>query len=332
MPGWLILMWNKRGRLRHLCGCLLTASIIALSLPAAAQHERSAAAWLEIMSHSLRELSYRGVFSYQQGKKMESFRIAHAVYEGEEFERLESLSGEPREIVRRGHRVTCMHPGNQLVRLYQQQGLKGEPGSEHTLIGHYYQFLVLGDGRIAGRDVVEIAVTPTDDQRLGYTMSLDRETGLLLQSTLLDPQGNIVERFQFVEIEIGMVVPRAYFNQGAQSYLAVHPESLPAAGDAEQLNWLVNWLPAGFTVTSPGKHFDGTDVLTYSDGLAVFSVFLERVEDVNSGVEGRAQKGATTAYSKAVLINNRPYRVTVVGEIPLNTAKKVAKSVTLAAL
>jgi sigma-E factor negative regulatory protein RseB len=308
-------------------------ALFTLSLPVLAVTEQSAAVLLDRMSHSFRELTYRGVFTYQQGENMESFRITHTVFNGEEYERLEYLDGEPREIVRRGHSLSCMHPGHQLIRIYQKQQSLNQG---QAAVSRYYQFLITGDNRVAGREVVEIAVTPMDDHRFGYVFALDSETGLLLRSSLIGTNDEVLERFQFVEISMDEAIPMAHFQSGENSYHAGHSKPLDARADktqvSSQASWEVNWLPAGFTATAAGHHVGDADMRTYTDGLTVFSVFLEGVGDVNESAEGRAQKGATMAYSRALLLDNHPYRVTVVGEIPHMTAKKVAKSVTLAEL
>jgi sigma-E factor negative regulatory protein RseB len=308
-------------------------SFFSVSSPVFADAQQSAAVLLDRMSHSFRELTYRGIFTYQQGENMESFRIAHTVFNGEEYERLEYLDGEPREIVRRGHSLSCMHPGHQLIRIYQKQQTQNKG---QAAVSRYYQFLITGDSRVAGREVVEIAVTPMDDHRFGYVLALDSETGLLMRSSLIGTNDEVLERFQFVEISMDEEIPIAYFQSGENSYHAGHSKPLDANAEksphSSHAQWNVNWLPGGFTATAAGHHVGNADMLTYTDGLTVFSVFLEEVDDSNESAEGRAQKGATIAYSRALLLDNHPYRVTVVGEIPHMTAKRVAKSVTLAEL
>ena len=70
-------------------------------------------------------------------------------------------------------------------------------------------------------------------------------------------------------------------------------------------------------------------VMAFTDGLAAFSVFLEPNDLVNGqdGVQGWAQRGATMAYSRVMLLGGSPFRVTVVGEIPQKTAERIASSV-----
>ncbi len=289
---------------------------------------------LDRMSHSHRELNYQGIFTFQQRDKMESLRMAHAVIDGEEYERLEYMDGDKREIIRRGHKLNCIHPGHQLLRFYQwQQNLK-QSSLVQGGVGQYYQFTVIGTDRIAGRRAVSLEVSPKDTHRFGYRLSLDEKTGLLLRSELLDPKGQILERFQFVDISIGELIPLERFNGTEHSYHAGH---IKPAADAKQSfiipgSWMVNWLPGGFTAAVANLKFVSDDMASFTDGLTVFSVFLEKDIDaakIATGVEGRARHGATIAYSRALLLAGHPHRVTVVGEIPPQTAQQIAQSVVL---
>jgi sigma-E factor negative regulatory protein RseB len=67
---------------------------------------------------------------------------------------------------------------------------------------------------------------------------------------------------------------------------------------------------------------------TFTDGLAVFSVFLEVDTTGSVTVEGYSRRGATIAYSRPIILEGIPRRVTVVGEIPRQTARQIAQSVT----
>lgn len=289
---------------------------------------------LDRMSHSFRELDYHGTFSFQQGNSTESFRLAHAVIDGEEYERLEYLDGEKREIVRQGHHLNCIHPGHQLIRLHQQrQNQLGSP--EGGGVANFYQFSVTGSGRVAGRDVVNLEVSPRDTHRFGYRLSLDKETGLLLRTELVGSENIVLERFQYVEITIGETLAPEQFVDAGFSHRANHIEpssTVAVSGSTTGEGWTVKWLPAGFTSAVANLKFVTGDMATFTDGLTVFSVFLERDVDskaMQRGVEGSAQKGATMAYSRLLMLADRPHRITVVGEIPAQTAQQIAQSVRL---
>ena len=92
-------------------------------------------------------------------------------------------------------------------------------------------------------------------------------------------------------------------------------------------NWRVNWVPQGFSSTG---HGGGQGLAqTFSNGQTVFSVYLERLEQPIEPGEGRAQRGGATSYTRGIRLTGQPpILVTVIGEVPLNTARLVADSVT----
>ncbi len=288
------------------------------------------------MSHSFHEVNYTGAFTYQQGDKLQSFRITHAVFAGEEYERLEYLDGDKKDVIRKGHDFECIHPGHHLIRF-----LKSDNNSE--LIGQngvvplsdYYSMLVVGKGKVAGRAVVLIDVMPKDRHRFGYRLSLDEDTALLLRSELMGINGKVLERFQFVDITVDGPIDPAYFDGAKESYhpyhIATQHQSLKESSEISPKRlWRVDWLPKGFTPVAANRDENHQDMATYTDGLAVFSVFLEKHDQPlqnSSQMEGRAQRGATVAYSRALILGGQPHRVTVVGEVPQATARQVAQSV-----
>jgi sigma-E factor negative regulatory protein RseB len=89
--------------------------------------------------------------------------------------------------------------------------------------------------------------------------------------------------------------------------------------------WELKWLPSGFMPTDSPEQSDGRR--TYTDGLAVFSVFLEPLRgDIKPG-EGVARQGSTTSYTRGMTLSGAPVLVTVIGEVPVNTARMVADSI-----
>lgn len=337
---------NKGRAMRFISLCLMLMSSALFADPLVSPEKL-----LDRMSHSFRELNYEGTFSYQQGSTMESLRVIHAVFDGEEYEKLEYLDGGRREIVRRGHQLDCIHPGHQLIRFFQQQQSIRNSALSQPGIGDIYRFTVTGEDRVAGRKVINLEVSPRDTHRFGYRLSLDSETGLLLRTELIGDSKAVIERFQFASITIGEVISKSHFmgvesdavadskrhssESSTQSYSANHIE--PAIDETQgntvsKNSWVVRWLPTGFTSAIANLKVVSNDMATFTDGLTVFSVFLERDVDANEmqrGLEGSAQKGATTAYSRALYLAGQPHRVTVVGEIPPQTAQQIARSVAL---
>jgi sigma-E factor negative regulatory protein RseB len=88
---------------------LLSAFLLA---PGAASAE-DGLALLQRIAQGSRQLTYSGVFVYRSGDRVDTSRIAHAVSDGVEVERIEALDGSPREVLRVGSEVKCFLPGRE---------------------------------------------------------------------------------------------------------------------------------------------------------------------------------------------------------------------------
>jgi sigma-E factor negative regulatory protein RseB len=299
-------------------------SALLFAIPALARADSAVSnTWLERLAHSMGELNYRGVLTYTRGEHQESLRVTHGVFGGEEYERLEHLDGANREVFRHGQQLTCIQLGRRLDLLLHQHLLKT------GLVGldPYYDVKVTEDGRVAGRRTANLLVQPRDEFRFGYRLALDYDTGLLLRSESLDSGGHVLERLQFVEIDIGLPLKKESFG-GTTSAAAksFDPVSIDRVIEEEQMAWKPHWLPPGFTLAL-APHRPSEEVLTYSDGLAVFSIFVESNAATLPSGEGSAIQGATVAYTRPVRVGKEPHLVVVVGEVPRATAKRVADSV-----
>lgn len=292
----------------------------AAQIPACPPEEAEALGWLERMSHASVEMDYQGVVTVQRGDDMQVVQVAHSVSGDTSSEIMTRLTGQGARVARKQHPLDCIHPGSQLLQLGAALA-RGDCG-----IARHYRFKLSEGERVAGRKAVRIKIDPRDLYRFGYVMDLDRETGLLLRIRTLDRGDQTLEKSQFANLSftVGEVA-------GADievEHTARHPN--PQEESSEQLltgvAWQINWLPSGFVATdSAGSHHARK---TYTDGLAVFSVFLEELaREIRPG-EGMVRRGATISYSRGLHLGSRPIMVTVIGEVPLNTARMVADSIT----
>ena len=308
-----------------ICLALTPAFLQAAAMPSQVE------GLLQRMSESTRQLDYRGLFTYEYGGSQETLRVSHSVANGVEYERLEHLTGPAREIYRVGREVSCQYIGDQVL-----SGRLQALSSNYSSLEHFYHFYIRGLERVAGRDAWVLDVVPRDQFRYGYSLSIDRDTGLLLKSLLIGRNKKVLERFQFVELELGPVAamePVTTQSLASSSRRVVNHAlsecnlSQPPAAEF----WRASWLPAGFVFTGQERKELGADsgwrdVLMFTDGLTSFSVFIEPVAD-GVALEGRAQRGATAVYLSRLQVAGQYFRVTVVGEIPVQTTQRVAASV-----
>src|SRR5215813_2382642 len=75
-----------------------------------------AMAWLKKIAGASKQINYSGTFVYQHAaKQFETSRISHFVDASGEYERLETLDGPSREIIRNNNNVTCYLPETKTV-------------------------------------------------------------------------------------------------------------------------------------------------------------------------------------------------------------------------
>ena len=308
---------------------------LALLVVYSAHAADSAHALLQTMRDATRQLNYEGVFVYMRGTQIDSMRLVHKYDGGVEMERMISLSGPAREVIRDGTLVTCLFADD------QEAMVEKNPPRDIINIGFSapveklvssYNFAIEGADRVAGRSATVVGVMPEGDDRYGYKLWIDHDSKLLLKSLILGRGGRTLEQVQFTHISIldDIAPERLHPEIGGSGFTwRTDPdgENNGAARPSESA-WRVRWLPSGFElkesniqsmVTShmPVSH------LVFSDGLAMVSVFVEELLDGDQALQGFSSRGAVNAFSRVA----NDHQITVVGDVPLPTIKQIATSV-----
>jgi len=314
---------------------LLTTALLAVAGPPAVAAEHDAAAWLERMSRSAHQLNYSGTFVYQQDGSLQSMKIIHAVNETGERERLISLSGPSREVIRNQQRVTCILPEDAPIVVEHSGAPRPFPltlPSDLTSLREYYDIRLAGEERIAGLPARKVVVAPRDHYRYGQNFWLADETGLLLRAEVVNEQGEIVEQVMFTTLELHETIPEEMLQPQVEDNSRVvqlerrpQPPAVPRQGAA--LQWQVADLPPGFSQQVQRNHYlpekqNPVEHHVYSDGLASVSVFIEKRSEDDNGFVGASGMGSVNAYGQLY----GAHTVTVVGEVPLRTVKQIAES------
>jgi len=320
---------------------LLVAVTASLWLPGAvAATERTPEQWLDLMNHAFMDASYDGIFSYYSANDLSTLRVVHTVANGVQRERLIHLNGAPREIVRTGDQVACMlQPGDEILAL--ESSIPSGPFARAFAkafegASDHYKMSLHGTDRVANREAVRLAVMPRDTDRYGFRLWIDRETGLLLRSELIDAHGTKLEIFQFATVNVGGAISEQDLTPDTHDGALASRMELGAtqAPPQQQLpEWQAGWVPDGFTMASSDirrtpNTTQAVNTMMYSDGLAAFSIFVEAMPEAGAA-NLISRSGATVAVT--LTLNGGPdqgnHLVTVVGEIPTATAQKIALSI-----
>ena len=293
--------------------------------------------WLERMSEALATLNYDGLFTHSSATQTESMRIVHRVDRGSgrSLERLVSLDGSGREVVRTREEVHAYLPDRKVV-LVEPRGDEGSllkalptPGPK---LDKYYDLSLRKGHRILGRDIMVIDVRPKDAYRYGYRLWLDAETAMPLRSIVGDGAGRQVEQILFTRLEIKDSIPAADIEPTVDATgfqwvrtgrkLAAMPQ-LPASHGLRPV-----FVPPGFRlVASRLQPMPGSPVpaqhLIFSDGIAAISVFIEPASGLGPKPPEASSMGSANAYSMSI----QGHVVTAVGEVPAATVREIASSV-----
>ncbi|MEW9905087.1 MucB/RseB C-terminal domain-containing protein [Pseudomonas putida] len=298
--------------------CMMVPALAANSSPEASE-------WLNKLAQAEREQSYQGSFVYERNGSFSSHDIWHRVQDGKVSERLLQLDGATQEIVRVDGKVQCVS-GSLVSRV------GAPPDSAPRVLDplklmSWYDLSVAGKSRVAGRDAVIVTLTPRDQHRYAFELHLDRRTGLPLRSLMINDKGQLLERFQMTRLDTDDLPS----DEDLLASASCKPVERVAAAHSDAASaWRSDWLPPGFELINSSVRRDPVrdsmvSSLMYDDGLARFSVFLEPVSD-DAGPDTRAQLGPTVAVSRRLNTPKGKVMVTVVGEIPLGTAERVALS------
>ena len=315
-------------------GCL---ALIAGSISAAGfDPANDPARWLERMTTAMSQMSYQGTFVYVQGDDVVTMRITHVADDGGVRERLVSMSGAQREILRDPTGVRWVLGDDHSVlqdQAFSRSFFPQLPTDQQGQAGRSYTLKLGGRGRIAGQTVRNLEVLPKDDYRYGYSLWLEEQSALLLKWELVDRGGRTLAKLMFTDIRMGSEVDPDELNSSSPLKKFKTVESrLPAGRGLARAapHWRPTRVPPGFELTSHrffGPKDDGLyEHLVYSDGLAAVSVYVESDAGEARRDSNLSRLGTTHAFSKST----DGVLITVIGEVPAATVRFIGDAVVAA--
>jgi sigma-E factor negative regulatory protein RseB len=294
-------------------------------MPACAE---SGQEWLARMGAALNNASYVGEFVSESAGRTERLSITHRVRDGVVSERLVSLTGHGRELVRENDEVVVYLPDQKLAIIERRSG-------RSDLMGSLPQF----EGRMAswykvdwvGRETLDdfgptavVAVRPLDGYRFGYRLWIDVDSHMPVRSDLSDGSGRVIERLRFTKLRFDDDIPDSAFEPALDRRKLRWVRQSPQTDD-EAPAWKAAQVPPGFRLSVSGMQAlagNGAPAnhLVYSDGLATVSVFIQATVAGKPSAQGTSRSGVASAYTTVIA----GHQVTAVGEVPPRTLKYIA--------
>lgn len=305
---------------------------------------------LSQMTRAMKDADYSGIYVHMRGDQIDTTQLTHRVVSQEQQERLQTLNGEPREVIRHGNHCECKWPARQEVVFGDFPGVRsrmsGARFTDPQKLDANYQIISLGNSRVAGHACQVLALLPRDSFRYGYKLCVDEASHVLLRMSIYNDKGVPLEHDFFTAITVHS--PEAADN-GAGSSRPLPSEAAPAIpmdspGDfppgyrvvvRKQAESLVPLAPDEGWVVSPdlpGYHIKSRvwrinpvtghrfEHMIVTDGLSTASVFVENMPQTKVMKPNAIQYGMSIAVRQV-----GPMRVTVIGDLPMKAVEQICK-------
>jgi sigma-E factor negative regulatory protein RseB len=297
-----------------------------------------ALAWLKKMATASRQLNYNGTIVYQHRNHVETSHVVHYVNSaGGEFEKLETLDGPPREVIRSNEQVICYLPSAKTVLIEERnRNARNFPALVPEQLGGISESYTIRKGevdRVAGHDCQWIALEPHDAMRYGRRFCAELGSALPLRAQTLNEKGEQLESFAFSQIALGGNFKRENVKSKwadrsrTQNWRVERSGYNAAASTPGDTGWAVTTQVPGFRKLmearrSIGGRSGSVSQIVLSDGLSAISVFIEPSLRENRG-PSLWQQGAVNIYTR----QQGNHTVTVLGEAPAATLMQISNSV-----
>jgi len=279
--------------------------------------------------------NYSGTFVYQHGLRSQTSRIVHYVNSaGGEFEKLETLDGPAREVIRNNDQLTCYLPDTRTV-IIEQRDTRQLPLLLPERMGGITENYIVQKARtdrVAGYECDVIALEPKDKLRYGRDFCIETRSGLPLRSRIINERNEAVESFAFTQLTIGGKFNRdkvkSKFAARSRNW-RIDRSALNVMETPAVSGWVLGSQLPGFRKLTEVKrsiagHAGTVSHIVYSDGLAAVSVFIEAMPKQRPA-QKLVHQGAVNIYTRM----RDDYMVTVLGEAPAATVMQIANSLQL---
>tara|TARA_B100001057_G_scaffold206692_1_gene207457 strand:- start:6186 stop:7136 length:951 start_codon:yes stop_codon:yes gene_type:complete len=285
------------------------------------------------MANAVHTRNFDASFVVVKGKAMEPYRWVHAKQGETELEHLSLLNGAGLEMVRINDQVTYFEPQSQPYSINTDSIAGPIPEvlfKDIEALSSQYDFVLGGKGRIAGRAAQLVRIESKDEYKYNYWIWLDTESSLLLKAAYVNHKGEALEQLQLTHISVTEQPAPMILEVLNRNFPTPLPGNALEGEKSNATNWRIGWLPNGFKLLKSDRHKldlnkELTDYYLYSDGFVEISVFVQRP------LPGRRLSGSLTSGATTIYVHNGGnFDVSVVGNVPSQTAKAIAESVTRA--
>lgn len=281
---------------------------------------------LNKMHQAIIKKNYVMVFTnFVVGSSNTSFQYRHATINNKQFAKLLYLEGSQKEIFQKEDIVSYYQQDSPPFSINSPRIIEVFPKvvfNDFEKLNKYYDFIPMGQERIANRMAQLIHIMPKDKDRNNYMIWLDEDLFIPLQIDLYSPEYALIEQFKIVSLlplTQNQLIFETTNNTKNSPVLNVFDKTSSLSN-----KWRLTWLPAGFSEKS---HLQidykktGIDTRFYSDGVFSFTV--------NISEDPLMMKPYSLRSSNKIMYITHFFNkeIAIIGDLPLDTIKKIAKHI-----
>lgn len=307
---------------------VVLASFLLQPMASLTSEMQSAGQILEKMLAASRTVNYSGLVTYEKAARIKTVEILHLVNGDFSFRKINHLDGPKGQYSK-------LLPVDNCASLVPYgdyptaSSILSKESMEQIKKSYHFDVIRASENvsvRVAGRDAAVVVMRPRDEHRLPLRLSIDNESGIVLKTELFNLEGEALERFQFIKLAVG----------GDLDLLQIPLDTLPNETNCDLVvnrtvsdAWRFRWMPSNFLIRKAEKLApERQDTFVFSDGLAVVTVIIESPKLSSKLPELKLNYGGASIVSLKHTFDGKVFNVSVVGEIPLSTAIKIANGVT----
>jgi len=286
---------------------------------------------LEKAAQAARKLSYKGIFLYQNHQDVRSIEITHLNNGAEEFARIVTLDGKPREALSRGNNMVVFNPSKENVMIQTRQNQSHFPAilpPDIESVKAIYTLRFVDQERVGGREAQIVYLEPRDEYRYLYKLWLDKEYGLILKMSIHDHQQKVIEQASFNQIALFSGQDLNWFKPNVDTHKKYIMDNASENKVSHEKYCTIANLPTGYREVSHVTRTMGNQPYPvhqwiFSDGLSFVSLFVNQIPKGHKSRVGETQVGSSYIFARVMNGN----QIMVVGEVPQATIQKISNSI-----
>ncbi|MCJ8311876.1 MAG: MucB/RseB C-terminal domain-containing protein [Saccharospirillaceae bacterium] len=293
--------------------------------------------WFDRMSQAITQRDYQGTYIIRDANELFSYYLQHTNKNNNTIDRIVQLDEDGIEVISTPLAITQYIPHNSKYK--SNHIIKASPFSifnnlSSSQLAKSYTFKLMPKERICGYQAVVVQLI-SDKWRNRYKIWIDQHSALPLKVTVMDEYNTVIKEFRFVDLDIKQIgenieLPDNYPNK--ENHSIIKRTKITQSNNNFTAQDIpispVTWKPDNFTLISSGQiKSSQEDYLnyTYSDGLNTFSIL---VSDSPVKQQNKNKESSTTIGATNILISNKDQKlISILGEVPIQTLKKIAHSV-----